>query len=117
MTPTRMIATAALVASLGACAAPGTNPSGTAAGRAVDRAAGTNVSGAYPSQSDGTVVNPPGTGAGRALDRAAGTNVSGAYPSQSDGTVNNPPGTAAGRTVDRALDTDRPTATTRPLPR
>jgi predicted deacylase len=117
MTPMRLFATAALVASVGACAPPGANPPGTAAGRAVDRAAGTNVSGAYPSQSDGTRVNPPGTEASRAADRAAGTNVSGAYPSQSDGTATNPPGTAAGRTLDRALDTDRPTATTRPLPR
>lgn len=53
------------------------NNSGT---RALDRAAGTNTSGAYPSQSDGTASNPPGTAATRALDRAAGTNTSGAYP-------------------------------------
>ena len=68
----------------------------------VDRAAGTNMSGAYPSQSDGTRNNPTGTAATRALDRAAGTDVSGAYPSQRDGTRNNPRGTASTRTIDRA---------------
>jgi len=116
MIPTRLITIAALITGLAACAPPGVNPPGTAAGRATDRAAGTNVSGAYPSQSDGTVANPRGTETSRAVDRASGTNVSGAYPSQSDGTINNPPGTAAGRTIDRALDTNRPTAT-RPAPR
>lgn len=116
MFPTRLITIATLVTGLAACAPPGANPPGTAAGRAVDRAAGTNVSGAYPAQTDGTAVNPPGTEASRALDRTSGTNVSGAYPSQSDGTPGNPPGTAAGRTIDRALDTDRPTAV-RPRPR
>jgi hypothetical protein len=68
----------------------------------VDRAAGTNTSGRYPSQSNGTPGNPPGTEATRTLDRAAGTDVSGAYPSQRDGTPSNPPGTAATRTYDRA---------------
>ena len=67
-----------------------------------DRAAGTNTSGRYPAQSDGTPANPPGTAATRALDRAAGTDVSGAYPAQRDGTPGNPPGTAIGRTYDRA---------------
>ena len=43
------------------------NPPGTAATRALDRAAGTNTSGAYPSQSDGTRNNPPGTAVSRAL--------------------------------------------------
>ena len=103
--------------------ATGSNPPGTAAGRAVDRAAGTNNSGAYPSQSDGMPGNPPGTAAGRAthratrntsshnaqtlrnnsatrtLDRAAGTDNSGAYPNQADGTPGNPPGTAVSRTL------------------
>lgn len=115
MYATRLTACALVAAGLAACAPSGSNPPGTAAGRAVDRAAGTNVSGAYPSQSDGTRANPTGTEATRAWDRAAGTNVSGAYPSQSDGMPGNPPGTAAGRTVDRALDTNRPTAT-RPVP-
>ena len=46
------------------------NPPGTAATRALDRAAGTNTSGAYPSQSDGTAANPSGTAVGRAADRA-----------------------------------------------
>lgn len=85
----------------------GTNPPGTAAGRALDRAAGTDTSGAYPSQRNGTPNNPPGTAAGRALDRAAGTNTSGAYPSQSDGTRNNPPGTEAGRALNRATTPSR----------
>ncbi|MFC7538888.1 hypothetical protein ACFQU2_04635 [Siccirubricoccus deserti] len=56
------------------------NPSGTAAERALDRAAGTNTSGAYPSQSDGRSGNPPGTAAERAYDRATGSNTSGANP-------------------------------------
>ncbi|MGI4799656.1 MAG: hypothetical protein ACRYF2_26585 [Janthinobacterium lividum] len=73
------------------------NPPGTAATRTLDRAAGTDTSGAYPAQRDGTVANPPGTAASRALDRAAGTNTSGAYPAQSDGTAANPRGTATSR--------------------
>jgi hypothetical protein len=44
------------------------NPPGTEASRAVDRASGTNVSGAYPSQSDGMPGNPPGTAAGRTIE-------------------------------------------------
>lgn len=71
-----------------------------------DRAAGTNTSGAYPSQSDGTPSNPPGTATSRAFDRAAGTNTSGAYPTQSDGTPSNPRGTAVTRTIDRAACTN-----------
>lgn len=89
------------------------NPPGTAAGRALDRAAGTDTSGAYPNQADGSAENPKGTmtsraahhanrkvhhaarhntqtstnnSASRTLDRAAGTNNSGAYPSQTAGT-------------------------------
>ncbi|MDO9707053.1 hypothetical protein [Paracraurococcus lichenis] len=58
----------------------GNNPSGTAAERAFDRTAGTNTSGAYPSQSDGTRANPPGTAAERAYDRTTGSDTSGAYP-------------------------------------
>ena len=100
-----MIAAAALL-SIAACAdtttASRSNPPGTEVSRAVDRAAGTNTSGAYPSQSDGTPGNPRGTESTRALDRAAGTNTSGAYPSQSDGTRANPRGTAATRALDRA---------------
>jgi hypothetical protein len=105
---TRVTISALLTAGLAACAAPGSNPPGTAAERALDRAAGTNVSGAYPLQSDGMPGNPRGTETSRALDRAAGTNVSGAYPLQSDGMPGNPPGTAAGRAIDRAPDTTRP---------
>jgi hypothetical protein len=48
------------------------NPPGTATTRALDRAAGSNVSGAYPMQSDGMPGNPPGTAAGRAVDQAVG---------------------------------------------
>ncbi|MFC4169497.1 hypothetical protein [Teichococcus aestuarii] len=97
-----IIISAALLG-LAACSS---SPTGTAPERAVDRAAGTNISGAYPSQSDGTAVNPPGTAATRAYDRAADTNTSGAYPRQSDGTAVNPPGTAATRTYDRATDSN-----------
>lgn len=85
------------VLGLAACAAG--DPPGTAATRGVDRAAGTNTSGAFPAQRDGTANNPTGTAAERALDRAAGTNTSGAYPSQGDGTPGNPQGTAAGRAI------------------
>jgi hypothetical protein len=56
------------------------NPPGTAAERAVDKAAGTNTSGAYPRQSDGMPGNPPGTAAERTYDRATDSNTSGAYP-------------------------------------
>ena len=61
------------------------NPPGTMASRAFDRAAGTNVSGAYRSQSDGTPANPPGTAAERAMERAAGTPGSGTSPRQGRG--------------------------------
>jgi len=91
---------------LGACANPKETVVNNPATRAGDRAAGTNVSGAYPAQSDATPANPSGTAATRTFDRAAGTNTSGAYPQQSDGTPVNPPGTAASRTTDRALGTD-----------
>ncbi len=73
---------------------------------AYDRAAGTDTSGVYPSQRDGTPANPSGTAATRALDRAAGTDVSGAYPAQRNGTPGNPPGTAVGRAYDRATGSD-----------
>lgn len=53
------------------------NPPGTAALRGVDRAAGTNTSGAYPMQSDGLPGNPRGTEAGRAMDRAFGAGMPG----------------------------------------
>jgi hypothetical protein len=96
---TPIFATFGLGLALVACAPANSDPPGTAASRAFDRAAGTNTSGAYPAQSDGTRNNPPGTAAGRALDRAAGTNNSGAYPSQSDGMPGNPRGTAVGRAI------------------
>ena len=87
------LSAAALLLALSGCAA-------------YDRAAGTNTSGVYPQQRDGTAVNPPGTAATRALDRAAGTDLSGAYPQQQNGTAVNPPGTAATRALDRAAGTD-----------
>ena len=88
MIVTRTVAVFAIAAALSGCAA-------------ADRAAGTNSSGIYPSQSDGTRNNPPGTAVGRAADRAAGTDASGAYPAQRDGTAANPSGTAASRLYDR----------------
>ena len=102
---------------LGACANPKETVVNNPATRAGDRAAGTNASGAYPQQSDGTPANPSGTAATRTLDRAAGTNTSGAYPQQSDGTPVNPPGTAASRTVDRAAGTNMSGATPPSQPR
>lgn len=99
------------------------NPPGTAVGRAFDRAAGTDTSGAYPSQADGTAANPRGTvvsraahratrhnssrhaqnlrnnSATRGVDRAAGTDNSGAFPAQADGKPGNPPGTVVSRTL------------------
>ncbi|HJS86674.1 MAG TPA: hypothetical protein VJ779_14545 [Acetobacteraceae bacterium] len=81
--------TAAALVSTGAFAQTARNDNdlvNNPATRAYDRAAGTDVSGAYPSQADGTPGNPPGTAAGRALDRAAGTNVSGAYPENTPNT-------------------------------
>jgi len=43
------------------------NPPGTAVSRTFDRTAGTDTSGAYPSQADGTRANPRGTAVSRAL--------------------------------------------------
>lgn len=100
---TRLLPAGLLLLGVAACTDPSDgrpgNPPGTAAERAVDRAAGTNSSGAYPRQSDGMPGNPPGTTTERAFDRAAGTNTSGAYPAQSDGTAANPRGTAVGRAL------------------
>jgi len=77
------------------------DPPGTAAGRATDRALGTNATGANPGgdRPDGAPGNPPSTAAGRAVDRAQG------QAPQADGTPGNQPGTAAGRAVDRAVGT------------
>ena len=103
MRPIMLLGLGTLALGLAACGGPSEgrpgNPPGTEATRALDRAAGTNTSGAFPAQSDGTRANPSGTEATRALDRAAGTNTSGAYPSQSDGTRANPSGTAASRAL------------------
>ena len=99
------IAFTAVSAAAFAQTAPSTttaNPPGTAATRTLDRAAGTDTSGAYPAQRDGTAVNPPGTAATRTLDRAAGTDTSGAYPAQRDGTARNPRGTVVSRAYHHA---------------
>jgi len=105
MTKLRLLAVGLLTLSVVACADPNDgrpgNPPGTAAERTLDRAAGTNTSGAFPAQSDGRTGNPPGTAASRTLDRAAGTNTSGAFPSQADGMPGNPLGTASGRALGR----------------
>jgi hypothetical protein len=94
------------------------DPPGTAAGRAADRAMGTNVSGAYPHQSDGTRANPAGTAASRAASgTATGTMGTGqitpradddgkVIPRQPDGAPGNPPGTEVSRGVDEALGTN-----------
>lgn len=68
----------------GTTGAGGANPPGTAASRALDRTAGTNVSGANPGGDapDGTPGNPPGTAASRGVDSALGTNISGANPTR-----------------------------------
>ena len=92
------VAATALMLGMAACSGPQTVENNSTT-RAIDRAAGTDVSGAYPTQANGTPGNPPGTEATRAVDRAAGTNTSGAYPMQSDGMPGNPPGTAIGRAV------------------
>jgi hypothetical protein len=78
-TTSRVLLAAATLVALAACSEDSAvrNNAGT---RAYDRAAGTDVSGAYPSQRDGTPSNPPGTAATRAYDRATGSDVSGAYP-------------------------------------
>src|SRR5690242_11711671 len=96
----RGLAAAGALLAMAACSSDNT------ATRAVDRAAGTDVSGAYPQQRDGTPANPPGTAATRTFDRAAGTDVSGAYPQQRDGTIANPSGTSATRAYDRATGSD-----------
>ena len=59
----------------------GTNPPGTAVGRAVDQATGTNTTGTNPG-----ATNPPGTAVGRAVDRAAGTNATGTNPAGTNAT-------------------------------
>lgn len=96
-------------------AASTANPPGTAAGRATDRALGTNSTGTNSTGTnpagrnlDGTTGNPPGTAATRTMDRALGTNTTGTNPAANmpDGTPGNPPGTAAGRAMDRTLGTN-----------
>jgi hypothetical protein len=75
----RALLAAATLLALAACSQDSAVRNNTAT-RAYDRAAGTDMSGAYPSQRDGTPANPSGTAATRAYDRATGSDVSGAYP-------------------------------------
>lgn len=105
--PLRLFAPVAF-ASLGlvaGCASSQSDPPGTAAGRALDRVAGTNTSGAYPAQSDGMPGNPPGTAVGRTVDRVAGTNTA-APPQPAARSTRNLPGTAAQRAYDRRMGTN-----------
>ncbi len=60
----------------------GTNPPGNPVTRAADRTLGTDMSGAYPQQADGTPENPRGTAASRGMDKTLGTNVSGTNPTR-----------------------------------
>jgi hypothetical protein len=63
-----------LIGGLAACdTSRQSDPPGSAVGRATDRAMGTNMSGAYPAQRDGTASNPSGTAAERALDTSPPT--------------------------------------------
>lgn len=73
-------------------ATTGTNPPGTAASRATDRALGTNSTGTNPANRnvDGTTGNPPGTAATRAMDRALGTNSTGTNPAGANTTTGTP---------------------------
>lgn len=102
------IATATLISAgaIAQTAVPTNDPANNAATRAIDRTAGTNTSGAYPQQSDGTPANPKGTVVTREFDKAAGTNTSGAYPHQADGTKHNPKGTAVSRELDKTAGTN-----------
>lgn len=130
-----VLASLAIATLAGAAMAADPAPANNEATRAIDRAAGTNQSGAYPLQSDGMPGNPPGTAVGRAvdratgtppaadppgtalgraIDRAAGTNQSGAYPAQSDGTRANPPGTAVSRALGDTAPRSGPPATSLP---
>ena len=60
------LAVSALMLGLAACSGPQTVENNSTT-RAIDRAAGTDVSGAYPTQANGTPGNPPGTAIGRAV--------------------------------------------------
>lgn len=97
-----ILALAAVLLASPAFAQTTSNPPGTAVGRALDQALGTNNTGTNPGGAarDGTGNNPPSTAVGRAVDRAAGD------PTRPDGTPGNPPGTAAGRAMDRTLGTN-----------
>jgi hypothetical protein len=79
------------------------NPPGTAATRLLDRTLGTNTSGAYPQNSDGTSNNPPGTAAGRAADRATdgtATTAPGANTAPPDTRPSAPTGSSVGRATE-----------------
>ena len=73
MLRSRVVIACVLALGVTACDAGRRNPPGTEASRAADRVAGTNISGAYPMQSDGMPGNPPGTAAGRAANELLGT--------------------------------------------
>ena len=73
MLRSRVVIACVLALGVTACDAGRRNPPGTEASRATDRVAGTNISGAYPMQSDGMPGNPPGTAAGRAANELLGT--------------------------------------------
>ncbi len=83
-------ATARTAGTTSVSGATGTGVAGKAAGTAtgaaaaVDKALGTNVSGANPGANapDGTPGNPSGTAASRAVDKTLGTNISGANPTR-----------------------------------
>ena len=91
--------------------APG-NPPGTEASRAADRTLGTNMSGAYPQNSD-TATNQPGrAGSGTAARDASGQITPRAdddgrvMPRTPDGTPGNPPGTELSRGIDEVANTN-----------
>ena len=90
---------AASLAVLAPAAAMADDVVNNGATRAFDRAAGTDASGAYPAQRDGTPGNPPGTMAGRAYDRAANTNTSGAYPANDLNGHTSAPAAVVGNTL------------------
>jgi len=88
------------------------NPPGTIASRGLDHAAGTNVSGAYPQQSDPAAR---GAAAGRSTSDggASGTQLTPradddgrVRPRNPDGAPGNPPGTELSRGVDQAAGTN-----------
>ena len=87
------------------------NPPGTMASRGVDRALGTNVSGAYPEHSSGTATSPSrsasGVGGGSAAQLTPRADDDGRIlPQTPDGTPGNPPGTELSRGIDQVAGTN-----------